>query len=67
MLRVSITTLEGVYDTLKEHYAMVWDFGFKILKNNPCNSVDVRTIRVTSESDNKFKIIYIYYYALKIG
>ena len=29
--------IDGLFSSLKDHYSRVWDFGFKILKNNPKN------------------------------
>ena len=65
--RVRQAALAGVFETLKDHYSRVWDFGFELLKNNPKNTVDIMTSRVTDEDDNKFKRIYICYHALKEG
>ncbi|XP_074342344.1 uncharacterized protein LOC141679870 [Apium graveolens] len=65
--RVRQAALAGVIETLKDHYARVWDFGFEILKNNPGNRVDISTNRITDDSQNKFQRIYICYHALKEG
>lgn len=67
IIRVRKASMEGVYDTLKDHYSRVWDFGNQILLNNPKNTVQISTTRVNENDENKFKRIYLCYHALKEG
>ena len=65
--RVRQAALSGIFETLKEHYIRVWDFGFELLKNHLKNIMDIRTTRVTANDPNKFQRIYICYHVLKEG
>lgn len=67
VIRVRKAALEGVHESLKEHYSRVRDFGYQILLNDPRNRVDIRTTKLNEGDPNKFKRIYICYYALKEG
>lgn len=67
VIRVRKSAIEGVFDSLKEHYSRVRDFGHQVLLNHPQNRVDIRTTRINENDPNKFKRIYICYYALKEG
>ena len=67
LIRVRKAALEGVFESLKQHYSRVRDFGYQILLNNPQNRVDIRTTRLNESDPNKFKRIYICYHALKEG
>lgn len=67
VIRVRKAAIEGVFDSLKEHYSKVRDFGHQILLNNSQNKVDIRTTKLNEHDPNKFKRIYICYYALKEG
>lgn len=49
--------LKGVLDSLKDHYARVWDFGNEILEINPNKRFDIRTTRVIQEEVNIFRRI----------
>lgn len=65
--RVRKAALEGVLQSLKEHYSRVWDFGHELLRNDSRNRVEVKTSRVSDEDANKFQRMYICYHALKVG
>lgn len=65
--RVRRTSLQGVLQSLKEHYSRVKDFGRELLRNNPHNWVDIKTTRVSVDDVNKFKRMYICYHALRKG
>lgn len=67
VIRVRKAAIEGVFDSLKQHYSRVRDFGHQILLNNPQNRVDIRITRLNESDPNKFKRIYICYHALKEG
>lgn len=65
-IKVRKAALEGVYESLKEHYARVYDFGYEVLKNNSKNTVKIKTSRLNL-NEAKFQRIYICYEALKQG
>lgn len=64
-IRVRKAALEGVYESLKDHYPRVYDFGHELLKNNSKNTVKIKTSRPNLEDEAKFQRIYICYEALK--
>lgn len=59
--------LEGVHDSLKEHYSQLRDFGYELLMSNPQNTIKISTTMLNETDLNKFKRIYLCYYALKTG
>lgn len=64
-MRLRKTSLEGVHDSLKQHYSRVWDFGYELLKINPNNTVKIQGTRLNETDVNMFKRMYICYSALK--
>ena len=66
-IRVRKAALEGVYESLKDHYARVYDFGYELLKNNSKNTVKIMNTRLNLDDEAKFQRIYICYEALKQG
>ncbi|XP_074324264.1 uncharacterized protein LOC141661180 [Apium graveolens] len=58
-------TLEGMHDSLKEHYSRTRDFGHEILLSNLQNTVKISTTRLNETDKNKFKSMYVCYYAPK--
>ena len=67
ILRLRKVALEGVADSLKDHYSRVRDFGQEVLLSNPQNTVKISTTRLNEEDPVKFKRIYVCYFALKAG
>ncbi|XP_074330150.1 uncharacterized protein LOC141667524 [Apium graveolens] len=49
-IRVRKAALEGVYDSLKEHYARVRDFASEVLKVNSKNTIKISTTRMDMNS-----------------
>ncbi|XP_074357152.1 uncharacterized protein LOC141696904 [Apium graveolens] len=66
-MRIRKTTLEGVHDSLKQHYSRVWDFGHELLKINSNNTMKICGTRLNENDVNRFKRMYICYSALKKG
>ncbi|XP_074355948.1 uncharacterized protein LOC141695613 [Apium graveolens] len=56
--------LEGVHDSLKEHYSRTRDFGHELLLSKPQKTVKISTTRLNETDKNKFKRMYVCYYAL---
>ncbi|XP_074370477.1 uncharacterized protein LOC141711723 [Apium graveolens] len=67
VLRLRKMALEGIAESLRQHYARVRDFGQEVLLSNPKNTVKISTTRLNPEDPVKFKRIYVCYYALKAG
>ncbi|XP_074322849.1 uncharacterized protein LOC141659821 [Apium graveolens] len=67
VLRLRKMALEGIAESLRQHYARVRDFGQEVLLSNPKNTVKMSTTRLNPEDPVKFKRIYVCYYALKAG
>ena len=67
ILRLRKMALEGVAESLKEHYSRVRDFGQEVLLSNPQNTVKISTTRLNEDDPVKFKRIYVCYFALKAG
>ena len=67
IIRLRKLALEGVHDSLKDHYSRLRDFGHEVLKSNPLNTFKISTTRLNENDQNKFKRVYICYYALKAG
>ena len=67
IIRLRKLALEGVHDSLKDHYSRLRDFGHEILKSNPQNTFKISTTRLNETDKNKFKRVYVCYYALKAG
>ncbi|WOH13968.1 hypothetical protein DCAR_0933482 [Daucus carota subsp. sativus] len=66
-MRLRKAALEGVHDSLKQHYSRVWDFGQELLKINPHNTVKISGTRVNETDENRFQRMYVCYSALKKG
>lgn len=67
VIRVRKAAIEGVFNSLKQHYSRVRDFRHQILLNHPLNRVDIRTTRLNESDANKFKRIYICYICIEGG
>lgn len=67
IMRIRKAAMDGVQDTLKEHYGKVRDFGHEILQSNPRNTVKISGTRLNEGDENKFRRMYICYHALKLG
>ncbi|XP_074356627.1 uncharacterized protein LOC141696375 [Apium graveolens] len=59
--------LEGIAESLKQHYSRVIDFGHEVLHSNARNIVKISITRLNEEDPVKFKRIYVCYFALKSG
>ena len=66
-MRLRKAALDGVHDSLKQHYSKIWDFGHEVLKTNPNNTVKIYGTRLNENDVNRFKRMYICYSALKKG
>lgn len=67
ILRLRKMALEGIADSLKQHYARVRDYGHEVLLSNPQNTVKISTTRLNEDDPPKFRRFYVCYYALKAG
>ncbi|XP_074336970.1 uncharacterized protein LOC141674146 [Apium graveolens] len=67
ILRLRKMALEGIAESLRQHYSRVRDFGHQVLLSNSKNTLKISTTRLNEEDPVKFKSIYVCYFALKNG
>lgn len=67
ILRVRKTALEGVAESLKQHYSRLRDYAHELLLSNPQNTVKISTTRLNDNDPPQFKRLYVCYHALKAG
>lgn len=67
ILRLRKEALEGVDESLRQHYARLRDYGHGILLSNPLNTVKISNTRLNENDPAKFKRFYVCYHALKAG
>lgn len=67
IMRLRKAALEGVHESLMEHYSRVRDFGHEVLLSNPQNKVIIQGTRQNENDVNRFRRIYICYATLKKG
>lgn len=53
-MKLKKIALDGVHDSLKQHYYRVWDFGHEILTCNHRNTVKISGTEVNEGDVNRF-------------
>lgn len=54
VMKLKKIALDGVHDSLKQHYYRVWDFGHEILTCNHRNTVKISGTEVNEGDVNRF-------------